>query len=792
MKPDRNDPCPCGSGNKYKKCCGLAASSGASPQAGGDPFQVALKAFESGQYAQAQAACARALKDFPEHGETNHLCGLVSHRLGHLPEAQTRIMKAISAAPGNAALYNSLSLIQRERGDIPAATTSARRAIELDARFVDAHNTLAIALKEQGDLAGAAATFRDAVSLDPANALYQSNLANVLYAQDEFDEAEQAFHGALKLNPRLAPALAGLGGLRVQQKRWAEAREVLEQAIASGFSEPTAFNNLGVALHKLKDPKTAIRRYRQALASKPDFGGAYYNLGLALMDIERFTVAAAAFEQALAQNYMPGDTLMAFVDAVSSANAVDRVYSLTLQLLHDDALLTMAVLLVIIDVLGKTCNFKECSLAWRKFEDMLDKQEYDEKTLELALSRCYYTNKLNETTVQSLHRQWGELAEARLASVRYREYRRPEPGQRLRIGYLSPDLRTHSVAFFVQHVIAQHDRSAVEVFCYALSDRSDAVTDFIRSHSDQFHNVTDLEEVALAKRIHDDGIQILIDLTGHAGTNRISMFARKPAPVQMTWIGYLNNTGLPSMDYRITDPHVDDPAANVGPEKLLVLPESFLCFGSFPECHIDPVLPATRNGCVTFASFNNLMKLTDETVRVWAQILALLPGARIIIMTATAGSEAVKQNLLGEFAQHGIAPERIDLRPTVPRQEYLAAHNEVDIILDTWPFNGGTITAGALWMGVPVVTLVGTAHRQRVTYSMLKNIGVEETIAWSEKAYIEAAVSLAQNPAALAELRQRIAHNTRASILCDAPRFTRQFEAALLQAWREYCAGTSQ
>lgn len=689
--------------------------------------------------------------------------------------------------PDNAFAHSNLSLVLRDAGELEDAAANARRAIALDARLAEAHDNLATILKQQGDLAAAAEASRNAINLNPDNPLFHCNLAETLLIQSDQPAAERSYRCALELAPSLVAALSGLGTLCLQQERWSEARAWLEKALAAGTEDPMVLNSLGHALFQLKDTQAAVDLYKRALVRKPDFGAAHYHLGLALESLGKKT-AVDAFAAALHYGYMNWEGLDSLFRAATRFGMVDRVYAHALGML-ENAECPHEILPSIIGIVGQACDFSAHDRAWNRIQELYRQHRVDDETTKNLLGFSLYPGRFSEDFVSQLHRVFGAAMETSLAGQQFSEYRTFAQDRPLRIGYLSPDLRKHSVGYFIQHVISNHDRNDFEIVCYSQSKESDEVTEVIRQHATRFHQVDQLDDDALAQRIHADGIHLLIDLAGHSMGNRLEVLARKPAPLQLTWIGYPSNTGLASVDYRITDPFADDCALNPGPERLLVLPESFLCFGSFPECDIDPLPPVVRNRFVTFASFNQLMKLTDDAIRVWAQILFRVPGARLRIVAPTADSEAVKRNLHDEFAKHGIDPERIDLRPRLPRHlDYIRAHNDVDVMLDTWPYNGFTITANALWMGVPVVTLAGNAHRQRGSFSMLKNIGIEETISWDEEAYISAAVRLARDPAALTDLRQRIVRSIRGSILCDAPRFTRQLEAALRRAWDEYAA----
>lgn len=786
--PQRNDPCPCGSGKKFKKCCGAPKPRGPQPNGNAELFQRASSALAAGKFLEAESCCQAMLRHYPGNADIQHLCGIVCYRLGNLSEARARLTSAVQLAPDNALLHSNFSLVLHDSGDLEAAVASVRRAIARDPRLAAAYGNLALVLKAQGDLPGAAAAAQTAIDRDPASALFHVSRADLHLLQGNIEAAEHGYRHAMNLAPGLVAAFSGLGALCLQQRRWDEARDWLGKALDAGADDPVVYNNLGLALFRLREVRDAVDRYRQALVRKPDFGGAHYNLGLAL-EILGKEAAVDAFAAAIHHGYAGWEVFDALSRAALRFGKVDRVYSHALRLSEDSAC-PHELLPPLIAIFGQACDFSARERVWRKFMDLYGEGRVDNETIRILVGNSLYPDFLNEDFVRQLHRSLGAALEAPFADRKFSAYRESPNDRRLRIGYLSPDLRSHSVGHFIQHVIANHDPVEFEVVCYSLSSEGDDVTDFIRRHATRFVQADALDDDALAQRIHDDGIHVLIDLAGYSMHNRIRVLARKPAPLQLTWIGYLHSPGMQSLDYRVTDPHVDDPAASSGPERLLVLPESFLCMGGFPDCELESQPPVMHNGYVTFASFNNLAKVTAATVRVWAQVLTDVPGSRLVIASTDADSQAVGKNLSAEFARHGVGSERVELRASRPRLDYLRAHNDVDIVLDTWPFNGGTVTAGALWMGVPVVTLVGAAHRQRIGFSMLKNIGIEDTLAWSEDEYTNTAVSLAKDPDRLARLRRSIAAGTRRSILCDTPRFTHQLETALRRAWEEYVAHT--
>jgi len=388
--------------------------------------------------------------------------------------------------------------------------------------------------------------------------------------------------------------------------------------------------------------------------------------------------------------------------------------------------------------------------------------------------------------VFDLHRQWGN-----------KEIKGKQPyfpantpaikaSGRLKVGYLSADFKLHPVGFFMNRVIASHNRRHFDIYCYAHIGRDDSLTRNIREHADHFVDITALPNDEVAARIHADGINILIDLGGHTTDTRLPVLAYRPAPVQITYLGYPNTSGLPAVDFRITDRHAECEEGSRYVEKLLYMPQSFLCYGVDPSGLRTAGTPVEEKDHITFASFNNVRKMTPYVIRVWSRILDRVPGSRLALKARGLEARIVRDNILSEFAGHGIQAERIEFRPyTKTYEDHMIQYNDIDIALDTFPYNGTTTTCDALAMGVPVVTLAGKMHAQRVSCSILKNIGFAETITHSMDAYVDKAVHLASKPANLTLLKKMLPTLFRHSILCQPEKFTRQLEGLYHQAWQD-------
>jgi predicted O-linked N-acetylglucosamine transferase (SPINDLY family) len=364
----------------------------------------------------------------------------------------------------------------------------------------------------------------------------------------------------------------------------------------------------------------------------------------------------------------------------------------------------------------------------------------------------------------------------------------PHPDRRLRIGYLSPDFRDHVIGRNLVPLFRNRNCDAFEIVCYSGVLRPDQLSQRLRQLTDIWHSTVGISDEALAEMIRADGIDILVDLTQHMAGNRLPVFARQPAPVQVSFAGYPARTGVEAIAYRISDRWLESgvQGAEGGEEKEQVsLIDSFWCYD---PCGIEVEvngLPAKETRCVTFGSLNNFCKINEPVLKLWAQVLEKVKGSRLILLSHP-GSH--RQRTLEFLAQQGVEPNRIEFVAPCPRQTYLELYHRLDVVLDPFPYGGHTTSLDALWMGVPVVSLAGKTSVSRAGLSILSNLGLPELVAFTEDDYVEIAVRLANNLPRLAELRATLRARVEASVLMDAPRFARQIEDAYRAMWRQWCA----
>ncbi|HEV3136534.1 MAG TPA: hypothetical protein VGZ26_01495, partial [Pirellulales bacterium] len=395
---------------------------------------------------------------------------------------------------------------------------------------------------------------------------------------------------------------------------------------------------------------------------------------------------------------------------------------------------------------------------------------------------------LDPSAVFAEHLAWAQAYAEPLTAAAAPHANDRSPDRRLRVGYLSPHFRRHAVNYFLEPMLAAHDREQFEIFCYSTADMADDVTARLKGAADHWREVHHEVDQRVAQIVRADQIDILVDLTGHISNQRLLIFARKPAPIQVTYLGYQNTTGMTAMDYRLTDERADPPGVTdpFYTERLVRLPRSFFCYR--PPDEAPPVAPppALDAGYVTFGSFNNFAKVSPGAIDAWLQILARVPRSRLLVLANRGGY--LERHLHALAQQHGVDSTRIELRNKLPTAEYLRLIAQADIALDPFPFNGHTTTCDSIWMGVPVVMLQGNTYASRFGGSVLGNVGLDPLITRSAEQYVDAAVELAGDLDALARMRGELRGRMADSALLDFRGFTGNLEQVYRQMWNTWCA----
>ena len=599
--------------------------------------------------------------------------------------------------------------------------------------------------------AGAAPT---QVSLAKALAAAQQH-----HAKSEFEDAKIIYQLILDTQPDHADAMFYIGAAMHQAGDSAHGVEQMKRA-AQLNPRSVAYNyNLGLVYEAIGDMPAAIACYRQVIAN--DRGGHWHcTLAKQLTDAGQLDDAIEFAREAL--------TLLAPHARGIAHNQLANALTLKGELVEAIANFQIAISL---DVENAMVNSNYVlTLNYPSQPDLAaifqEHKKFGDK-FESFVPRMYVNPLLSKT----------------------RAVANADPARRLRVGYVSPDFNDHAVGKFIEPVLAAHDTTKFEVFCYYNKNRVDDATKRMQAVAAHWRMTADISDGDLATTIQNDTIDILVDLSGHTGLNRLLVFARKPAPIQVTWIGYPNTTGLSTMDYRITDAFADPIGAteSLHTEKLTRMPECFSCFKAPNNAPEVKALPAAAHGQITFGSFNNFAKITPEVMRVWIAILARVPGSRLVLKNWCLDNDRMKTFMLEAFARCGATPGQIELwNPNTSNFDHLNCYNSIDIGLDPFPYNGTTTTCDALWMGVPVITLAGVSHVGRVGVSQMSNLGLQELIAHDTDHYVDIAVALANDVPRLAALRGAMRVRMSASPLMDAPRLTKNLEAAYDNMWSVY------
>jgi protein O-GlcNAc transferase len=637
-----------------------------------------------------------------------------------------------------------------------------------------------------GNLEQAELLYREILHLQPDNIFILGSLGNVLRSKGHLDEAIRCYQKIIALDPKFAGSYNDIGNILRKKGLLDEAKAYYLKAIELAPKFEGSYYNLGQVFEDTGQLDKAIRYYQKTIELNPNLSGAYYNLGNVLVHQAQHDQAIHCYQKAIHLNPNFYEAYNALGNTFSEQEKLDKAVESFLNALEINPGFAEAL-----------CNLGNTLVHHGK----LDYAESCYKRALIAnhnLSPCYsnfllsmlYNSRHSAQNVLSEHIKFAQRFEKPLLSSILPNTNDRTLNRKLKIGYVSPDFRRHSVAYFLEPVLAAHNRDRHEVFCYSLVSEEDEVTKKLQGCTDHWRNIAMISDEQAAELIRNDNIDVLVDLAGHTSNNRILLFARKSVPVQASWIGYPSTTGLSTIDYKIVDNYTDPPDTtdHLYTEKLIRMPESFSCY--FPDGESPEVgsLPALISGQITFGSFNNFSKASPEVLELWTRILQRTHGSHLIMKSKVFLDDSTRDYVFDTFSKKGIAAERIELLSWEPSiRGHLDIYNQIDIALDTFPYNGTTTTCEALWMGVPVITLEGNTHASRVGFSLLSNIGLPEFAAKSAYGYVEIAVKLAKDLNRLQVLRERLRDMMAHSPLMDKNRFTINLENCYRTMWRKWC-----
>lgn len=718
----------------------------------------------------------------PNSTDSTYLNALSLHRAGNLNEARRLYCDVLAGDPNHVDSWHMMGMLLVQANQSAAGLECLVKAMSITPMDTELMVNLGAVYLSLNMLEEADQWLTKAVQRRPSNANAQNNLGSLWLEKRQPETAEKYFRLALALEPDHVDAINNLGNALQQQGRLVEASTVYNQAIVCDPNNASTWNNLGATLKKMGHLEQAYEAFSKAIATSPKFEEANLNLTKTLVGLGQMSDALAILDEMLGQQPRSARILRFRGEVLDKAERPDEAmecFQLALEMDPSDAYvhIGMGSILQQRGELSRAANHLRTALVHR--DDLVD-------THSGLLFLLSSDPQVDPHDVFDEHVKWG----ARFGRVqkRFSYGDRAHDGARpLRIGYVSPDFRKHAVTSYFEPVLREHSRGPHITFCYSETSKEDAKTQVIKSLASKWRSTNGLSDLQVAEMIYEDRIDVLIDLAGHTAGNRLRAFAYKPAPVQITWLGYPNTTGLEAIDYRLTT-EMNDPAdaETLHVEQLLKLTSVDVMQppADAPSEVVPP--PVMDNGWLTFGSFHRYQKISNETLDLWADVLNAVPDSKLLAYN-TSFTEEIKQRMVGHLVDRGVWSDRITIQSETDRPNYHFLYHQVDIGLDVFPWNGGTTTREALWMGVAVIGLKGATRSARGTSAALESAGLNQLVANSTQEYIEIAKRLAQEPAELVDLRKSLRHRMNET-LCNAKKFTRELEQTYVDAWQKWAS----
>ena len=718
-----------------------------------DQINALANLYQSGQMAKTEETCRELLQTYSHSLSVMTLLAAALSEQGKSREAIQAYNRVVQFKPNFAEAYNNRGNALKELNQLKEALADYDKAIQLEPDFAEAYSNRGAVLQKLGRLQEAVQSYDKAIQLKPDFAVAFCNHGNALRDLGRLDEAMQNYDNAIQLNPDSANVYYNRGNALGDLGRRDEAMQNYDKAIQLKPDFTEAYNNLGNALKDFERLDEAMRHYDKAIQLKPDFAEAYSNRGAVLKELYRLQEAVTSCDKAIQLKPVYAEAYNHRGNALGALGRLDEAmqnYDKAIQLKPD--------------YLKAYSNF---------------------------LMTLNYIPNHNAIDHIAMARKFGEIATEK-AQIHFSTYQCLPMPERLRVGFVSGDLRNHPVGYFLESILTSIDTSKIELIAYPTTSKVDVLSERIKPSFSKWRPIYGQTDEAAAKLIYADGIHVLIDLSGHTAHNRLAVFSCRPSPVQVSWLGYFATTGLNEMDYLMGDPHVTPPQNDDQfSEKVWRLPETRWCFTP-PDVDVDvSAPPALKQGYITFGCFNNTTKVNDKVVELWVKVLDAIPDSRLLLKAKQFPEQLVRESIIQRFSALGIDTKRIILEEPEGRQQYFAAYNRIDITLDPFPFSGGTTSVESLWMGVPLITLAGNSLVSRQSVGVLTNAGLPDWIAEDEESYLTKVISFASDLDKLARLRANLRSQVLASPLFDASRFARNFEHALLEMWNQ-CANQRQ
>ena len=746
-----------------------------------DSLNNLLQLYSDKKFDDAEQHCILITKEFPNDPVAYKLLAILLRKKGLKEEALNVNQVAYKLDPEDIETLNNLGIMYKDLGRLKEAEDSYRMILKLNSNFAEAYNNLGNILYELERFQESESCLRDAIELKPNFAEAYSNLGITLNKLEKLEEAEESHLQAIALNPNFAESYNELGVILQKLNQFDAAEVNYRKAIEIKSNHYHAYNNLGTILKKSRKLIEAKKSYEKAIALNPSFYLSHYNYANTLRDLGRFDEAERSYREALALNPSFAEAHNSLGSMLYKIGRLDEAKESLEQaiILDTDFFQAHNNLGVVFQGLGR---LKEAELSFREA---------------ISLKFDYFEGHNNLLFLQGIgnFENIKYLKDAKIFSDSIRKkinhkflkWNCNKEPKCLRVGFISGDFKNHPVGYFLEGLLSQLSSSSVELFAYSVIPTEDDLTSRIKPLFYKWTSLWEKNDKDAAQTINEDDIHILIDLSGHTKNNRLPIFVWKPAPIQISWLGYFASTGLEEVDYILGDPYVT-PFSEKDHfiEKIWQLPESYLCFTP-PKIDIDiEPLPALSNGFITYGSFNKLYKITDEVISVWARILKSTPNSKLYLKDLQLNYPFARKKILSNFAVHGISENYLILEGSSPRIEYLTKYNSVDIVLSPFPYGGGTTSVEALWMGVPFITKSGEYFLSHLGESIANNSGNKDFIAFDNEDYIKKAIRLSSNVNELRKLREVLRSQVLDSPLFNLQRFSNHFEKAVWSIWSKW------
>lgn len=736
---------------------------------------------DAGRLVDALSSYDAAVRIFPDYARAHLNRGNALAGLGRDDEALAAYNDALARKPDYAGAYVNIGNLHLRLDRAEEAIASYRRALDIDPAAPQVHFALGKTLEQLGRLDEAIQAFRGSIAVDSRSVAAHTCLGNALLQRDKLIEALECFRESTRIEPDAAEVWTNLGSVLLRLRRKEEAIDAFLRAVELKPELALAHVALGTALRECGRSDEAVARFRRAIEIEDGNVDAHTSLGHALRDIGQISAARAPFEKALQLRPSDARAHTGLGCVLHELGLLDEAIAHHRQALDVDesfvevrnnlanALKDSGRLREAIDEYARI--IRERPNFWSAYDNLLLAMNYSGVDPTAYLDAAKSFGRALESATPAPFASWTAAANPK----------------RLRVGLVSGDLRGHPVGYFLEGVLAHCRDTKLELFAYPTFGAQDDLTARIRPAFAAWRPLIGMSDEAAARVIRDDGVHILVDLAGHTAHNRLPVFAWKPAPVQVSWLGYFASTGVVGMDYVLGDPHVAPASAAAHyTEAFWRLPDCYLCFTP-PDVAVDvSPLPALSTGHVTFGCFNNLAKVNDDVVRLWTRLLRELPHARLLLKAVQLADPIARERTHRRFEAAGLPRNRLVLEEPSPRAQFLTAYHRVDIALDPFPFPGGTTTAEAYWMGVPTLTRKGERFITRAGESLARAAGMPDWIAEDEDDYVAKAVAFASDLAGLAHVRKSLRKKVLASPLFDAKRHAHALEAALWGMWEAY------